>query len=79
VEKKRFGPGVTEAPRRLDRCGAKHEIEALILTGIRARLRKRLMAREWPPFGEVVEGGTPPSKCIHNKRKGLDEEHFVNT
>jgi len=35
---------MAEVPKRLDRCGVKHEIEALILTGIRASMRKR---RRW--------------------------------
>jgi hypothetical protein len=35
---------------------------------------------ELPPSGGVIERGyTPPSKCIHNKRKELLEEYFVNT
>src|SRR5947208_3599313 len=41
VEKNRAGPGVAGAPKKLDRCGVKHEIVALILTAIRASVRKR--------------------------------------
>src|SRR6266480_1990245 len=41
VEKNSAGPGVIEAPKKLDRCGVKHEIVALILTAIRASVRKR--------------------------------------
>ncbi|SRR5260370_22389911 len=41
VEKNRVGPGVAEAAKKLDRCETEHEIVALILTGIRARARKR--------------------------------------
>ena len=44
VEKNRVGPGMAEVPRKLDRCGVKHEIVALILTGIRGRESKR---RRW--------------------------------
>jgi len=41
VEKKNVGPGMAEVPKKLDRCGVKHEIVALILMGIRVRVRKR--------------------------------------
>jgi len=29
------GPGMAEVPKKLDRCGVKHEIVVLILMGIR--------------------------------------------
>jgi len=32
---------MAEVPKQLDRCGVKHEIVALILMGIRVRVRKR--------------------------------------
>jgi len=41
MEKKRVGPGVAEIPKKLDRCGVKHEIVALILAGIRNGVTKR--------------------------------------
>ena len=41
VEKNRAGPGMAGAQKKLDRCGGKHEIVALILTAIRASVRKR--------------------------------------
>ena len=41
VEKKNVGPGMAEVPKKLDRCGIEHEIVALILMGIRVRVRKR--------------------------------------
>jgi hypothetical protein len=41
VEKNRVGPGVAGVLKRLDRLVIKHEIEALILTGIRGREEKR--------------------------------------
>jgi hypothetical protein len=44
VEKKRVGPGVAEVPEKLGEWGAKHVLVALILTVIRARSMKRLMA-----------------------------------
>jgi hypothetical protein len=41
VEKNRAGPGVAGLAKRLDRCDVKHEIVALILTGIRGSREKR--------------------------------------
>ena len=42
VEKNKVGPGVADVPKKqLDRWDAKHEIVALILTGIRGRALKR--------------------------------------
>jgi len=44
VEKNKAGPGMARVPKWLDGCGVKHEIVALILTGIRGRESKR---RRW--------------------------------
>ena len=35
VEKNKAGLGMAEVPKKLDRCGVKHEVVALILMGIR--------------------------------------------
>jgi hypothetical protein len=45
VEKSSAGPGRAEVPKKLDRCGVKHEIEALILAVIRGREQKRRSRR----------------------------------
>jgi hypothetical protein len=49
VEKSSAGPGRAEVPKRLDRCGVKHEIEGLILTGIRVRGVKRRNSHRFLP------------------------------
>jgi hypothetical protein len=56
VEKSRAGPGVAGGPKKLDRCGVKHEIEALILTGIRRGEEKRLNAAKarWAPTPGIL-------------------------
>jgi hypothetical protein len=52
---------MAEVPKKLDRCGVKHEIVALILMGIRVGVRKR---RRWAGMmlkllTEVVDTPTP--------------------
>ena len=61
VEKNKVGPGVAGVQKKLDRCGGKHEIEALILTGIRASVRKRRKQASWSASSlEIIWRGTPP-------------------
>jgi len=47
---------VAGGPKKLDRCGVKHEIEALILTGIRRGEEKRLNAAKarWAPTPGIL-------------------------
>src|ERR1700731_4152731 len=56
VEKSRAGPGVAGGPKKLDRCGVKHEIVALILIGIRGSWEKRLNAAKarWTPTPGIL-------------------------
>jgi hypothetical protein len=49
VEKSSVGPERAEVPRKLDRCSVRHEIEALILTGIRVRGVKRRNSHRFLP------------------------------
>jgi hypothetical protein len=56
VEKNRVGPGVAEVAKKLDGCDVKHEIVALILTGIRGSRGKRRIRVE----GRVVESKWVP-------------------
>src|SRR5882762_4317042 len=87
VEKSRVGPGVAGGPKKLDRCGVKHEIVALILTGIRRsrEKRRRQIGRRLRSelrlalSGKQGGGSThPPSKWIAFKTKELREKHFVS-
>jgi hypothetical protein len=48
VEKNKAGPGVAGVPKRLDRLVDKHEIEALILAGIRGREEESLSKMPLP-------------------------------
>ncbi len=66
TEKNSVGPGMAGVPKKPDRCGVKHEIVALILTGIRASARKRRKAhgRLLPFRKEDCEGGYPAAGCF---------------
>jgi len=49
------------APKEPDRCEVKHEIEALILTGIRVRAAKRRRKAVWGVrLGILVNHNWPP-------------------
>jgi len=78
VEKNRVGPGLAGGPKKLDRYGVKHEIVALILTGIRRSREKRRRQIGRRLHKELrVSRGHPPSKWIIFKTKELREGHFV--
>jgi hypothetical protein len=78
VEKNSVGPGIAEGPKKLDRWGVKHEVVALILTGIRGSTPKRRR----PPYkpvslrGSVRMGGTPPGILYEYQKKGVTEFAF---
>lgn len=60
MEKNKVGPGVAGVQKKLDRCGGKHEIEALILTCIRAGVRKRRKQASWSASSlEIIWTGYP--------------------
>src|SRR5260370_40035832 len=74
VEKNRVGPGMAGVPSRLDRCDVKHEIVALILTGIRGNEPKR---RRWRRSIEAFEGASryPHPGCFGAKSpKPIDKK-----
>jgi hypothetical protein len=71
AEKNRVGPGVADAPKKLGRLVVKHEIEALILSGIRGSVAKR-RTQETRGLGDIGAWGTPITwKVI--KTKGLQK------
>ncbi len=55
VEKNRVGPAMAGVPKKLDRCGVKHEVVALILAGIRVSAAKRRK--------KAIKGHGSPSRC----------------
>lgn len=79
---------MAEVPKKLDRWGVKHEIVALILTGIRGSGEKRLseaakgMIRFVMASSHLTERGsmapTPLSFCMNIKGKELQKLHFVS-
>jgi hypothetical protein len=81
VEKNKVGPGVAGVQKKLDRCGGKHEIEALILTCIRASARKRRKQASWSASSlEIIWIGTPtPGSFARRvrKRKKRKELNFA--
>jgi hypothetical protein len=76
---------MAEVPKKLDRWGVKHEIVALILTGIRGSREKRLsdavgrsvrFATSAPTRGATAGGQVPPIILYAYQRKGVTETAF---
>ena len=76
---------MAEVPKKLDRWGAKHEIVALILTGIRGSREKRLseavdrivrFATSAPTRGTTEGQAPPPIMLCEYQRKGVTEIAF---
>jgi len=68
MEKNRVRHDVAGVPKKLDRCGVKHEIVALILAGIRESVPKR---RRWRRGYGDNGAGVPPGILHEYQKKRL--------
>src|SRR5438552_18385407 len=71
VEKNSVGTGVADGPKKMDGCGVKHEVVALILMGIRGSMEK-------DSAGDREARCTPTTQLCYmsNKKKEVKKKHI---